>query len=262
MNINDSFKILTGFMLLFLLYHAAEYMIMFQNNIPGFFGFQFLFLVVAWWLGKWQNGNGLAAWGLSITPNIGKPILLGTLFGALLYGTSWLVNIAAGTEVIHHIPNAKNILVQTLPFAFGVIFSSLSEDILTRGYVYFHFHKKLTRIMLIGLSSVIYLLNHIYKLNKGPESWLYILFLGILFILPLLITKQLWFTAAMHWAGNTIFFITHQVIDTQSSNHGLSANYLFCLVIVVFIPLTYVALNGRVRSPSAPVLNTGSSAPE
>jgi len=237
---NVSLKIIIGFTVLFLLYHAAEYMIMFENNIPGFFLFQFLFFLSAWLIAKWQSGNGFSAWRLGFSPNLGKFLIGGVIMGVLLYGFTWWVNIITGIEVVRHVPGIIKILVQTLPFAFGVIFSSLSEDVLTRGYVYFHMHKKLNNLVIIGLSSVIYVLNHIYKLGNGPESWLYLFFLGTLFMVPLIITHSLWFTWAMHWAGNTFFFITHQVISTQSTNDGFSANYLFCLCIMIFIPITYL----------------------
>jgi len=239
---NVSLKIFIGFTVLFLLYHAAAYMIMIENNIPGFFVFQFLFFLSAWLISKWQTGRGLSAWGLAFSPKLGKFLIGGASMGILLYGFSWWVNILSGTEFIQQVPAISNILIQTLPFAFGVIFSSLSEDILTRGYVYFHLHKKFSNLVIIGLSSVIYVFNHIYKLGNGPESWLYLFFLGILFIFPLVITQRLWFTAAMHWAGNTFFFITHQVIDTQSTSKGYLANYLFCLCILMFLPLTYLVI--------------------
>jgi hypothetical protein len=58
-NSNPSLKIVLTFVSLFLLYHLAEYMILFRNNVLGFFGFQALFFITAWLFEKWYNKQGL-----------------------------------------------------------------------------------------------------------------------------------------------------------------------------------------------------------
>jgi len=47
-----------SFIVLFVLYHLAEYMIVFKNHVAGFFIFQFLFFLSAWVLGNWNQKNG------------------------------------------------------------------------------------------------------------------------------------------------------------------------------------------------------------
>ncbi|MGN6395669.1 MAG: CPBP family glutamic-type intramembrane protease [Mucilaginibacter sp.] len=230
--------IFAGFVILFALYHAAEYMIVFQNSIGGFFGFQLLFFIAAHIIAGKQGGKGLNSWGLNLRPFPLKPILKGILTGIALYAVTWLINLAIGSEEIVSIPSFKTLLIAASPFVFGVIFSSLSEDILTRGYLYFHLKQKLSRPLFILLSATIFLLNHIYKLDKGLEAWLYLFLLGILLVIPLLTTKQLWFTTAMHWAGNAFFYISHGMVKTVSAPGGIPANYVFCLVIILFIGLS------------------------
>ena len=79
---NVSLKILIGFILLFSLYHAAEYMIMFENNIPGFFLFQFLFFFSAWLISKWQSGKGFLSLGTRIFIQFRKDFNCGNIDGA------------------------------------------------------------------------------------------------------------------------------------------------------------------------------------
>ena len=58
------FKFIIGFICLFLLYHAAEYMILFKDNAAGFLVLQAFFFAAAWGIARWQFKQGLSVWGL------------------------------------------------------------------------------------------------------------------------------------------------------------------------------------------------------
>ncbi len=233
-------KISISFILLFLLYHTAEYMIMFKNNIPLFFTFQIIFFITAIILGKWYSGSGLAAWGLPFSKRIVTNIILGILLGVLLYSVPYCLALIFGIEKIIYFPSTPVLIKNSLPFAIGVLFTSLSEDILTRGLIFAHFKEKLKPVFLAILSASIYLLNHIYRLNGGLDVLLYIFLLGIIFIIPVLNSKNLWITGAMHWAGNLFFYISHDVIEVQEKDEFLGYNYLFSICILLMIPLIWV----------------------
>ena len=236
---NKGVKISISFILLFLLYHTAEYMIRFKNNIPFFFTFQILFFITAIILGKWYSGSGLAAWGLPFSKRIWISIILGVLLGVLLYSVPYCLALIFGIEKIIYFPPTPVLLKNSLPFAIGVLFTSLSEDILTRGLIFAHF-EKLKPLFLAILSASIYLLNHIYRLNGGWDVLLYIFLLGIIFIIPVLNSKNLWITGAMHWAGNLFFYIGHEVIKVQEKDGFLGYNYLFSICISLMIPLIWM----------------------
>lgn len=236
--LKSSLKLSVSFLVLFSFYHLAEYMIVFRNNAVGFFGFQLLFFLSAFLLGNWYSGKGLGTWGLS--PKIRwSHLLIGIILGIALYAIPYFVSIATGNEVITEIPKLANLLSSSLPFAFGVLFSSFSEDILTRGVIYAGFNKMLKPFWLGLLSALLYLLNHIYRLADGPETWLYLFLLGIIFVIPLLYTRQLWLTGMMHWAGNLFFFVTHEVIITETSAGWIKPNYLFSCCLLLFIPVVW-----------------------
>lgn len=232
-------RISISFIVLFFLYHSAEYMILFKNNIAGFFIFQFLFFLSAWILGIWNMKNGYAFWGLSLSKIKTKHFLIGITLGIILYAIPLLISISLGIEYITKFPDWIDILKASFPFAFGVMFSSFSEDILTRGTVFSLLKNKIKPIWIILISALLYLLNHIYRLNDGLDTLSYIFFLGILFIIPLIITKSLWITGFMHWSGNTFFFVTHNVIQTDSNIGILTPNQIFSIWILVLIPITY-----------------------
>ncbi|HNV27508.1 MAG TPA: CPBP family intramembrane metalloprotease [Cyclobacteriaceae bacterium] len=235
--LSNTAKILFIFIILFGLYHAAEYLIVFQNNAAGFLLVQFAFFVTAYFLGRWYSGDGLSTWGLPLKGR--KNFLVGVACGVLIYGASYLVSIHTGVESITKVPDWITVVKASAPFAFGVLLSSFSEDILTRGLVYAHFKNKLQPIWLVSLSAIVYVLNHIYRLGDGIEPILYLFLLGVIFFIPLLRTKNLWLTGFMHWSGNTFFFIFHNVIQTESSSDLISPNYLFSICLIFFIPIVW-----------------------
>jgi len=230
-----------SFGILFMLYHGAEYMIVFKNSIPGFFTLQALFFF-AWLLGNWYSANGLSAWGLLFNNKTVRNLFAGMIIGILIYGITFFLSISLGIETIVTVPPTATIIKKSLAFVLGVFFSSLSEDVLTRGTIYAHYNTKVTTGLLVLLSAGVYLFNHIYRLADGPEAWSYIFLLGIIFIIPVILTKQLWLTTGMHWAGNSFFFISYSVISTRSGNSHFSSNYLFAIILAVFAPVLWYRL--------------------
>ena len=235
-------KLLLSFLILFSAYHVAEYMIMFRNNPVLFFTFQILFFISAFVLGNWYSGKGLAAWGLPFSKKVFNALIFGILLGILLYGIPFSLSLFLRIERMISIPSFGVVVQSSLPFAIGVVLTSFSEDILTRGLVFAHFRDKLKPVLLAVLSAAIYLLNHIYRLGDGFDVLAYLFLLGIIFMLPLLITKNLWITGGVHWAGNLFFFITHEVMQTQPGTGFLSYNYFFALCLLFMIPLIWILM--------------------
>ncbi|MFZ0489666.1 MAG: CPBP family intramembrane glutamic endopeptidase [Salegentibacter sp.] len=236
--LKKSTKLAVSFFVLFSFYHLAEYMIVFRNNVTGFLIFQLFFFLSAFLLGHWYNSEGFAAWGLTRKLKLSH-LFIGIILGIAIYATPYFISVATGNEIITEIPDFTSILSSSLPFAFGVLFSSFSEDILTRGLIFAGFKNKLKPFWLGLLSALVYLLNHIYRLADGPEAWLYLFLLGIIFVIPLLYTRQLWLTGMMHWAGNLFFFIAHEVITTETSAGWINPNYLFSSCLILFIPVVW-----------------------
>jgi len=241
MKVNLS-KVLVGFVILFALYHGAEYSLLFKNSSLGFLGFQFLFFVAAWLIARWQFRQGLSAWGLDTRKYFMIHLLVGMVMGVLLYGITFLISLLTGAEEIAGQPNYAASLSPFLLFIFGNFFSSFSEDILTRGYVFKHLKPRVGALGILFLSALIYLLNHIHRLDSGAETWLYLFVLGVLYIIPLIVTERLWFTGGMHWAGNCFFYFTHGIIKTEESEKQFSANLILVVCALIFVMINYILL--------------------
>lgn len=187
-------------------------------------------------LGNWYSGNGLKAWMLPLRASILKKAFFGIILGVFLYAIPFGLALLFKIESIVKIPPFVEILKTSLPFIIGVLFTSFSEDILARGLIYSHFHKKIKPVFLIILSAAVYLLNHIYRWSDGFESLSYIFLLGIVFMIPLINIKDLWVTGFMHWAGNVFFYISHNVIITSDNSSAVSYNMLFSMNLLLMIP--------------------------
>lgn len=236
----DEIKILISFVVLFSLYHAAEYQIVTRDSVVGFLLVQALFWIIAFLLGQGYRRNGLTSWGLPFSWKLFKSLFAGIVVGIAMYATTFVISVNTGVERIVEIPDLADILKQSLPFGFGVLLSSFSEDVLTRGVVYAYFGKRTKGVVVVLISAAIYTLNHIYRLDDGFETLLYLFLLGAIFMVAMVNTKNLWFTGAMHWAGNAFFYMTHNVIKTGPAEGFIPPNYLFAAVIVIFIPVVWL----------------------
>jgi membrane protease YdiL (CAAX protease family) len=230
--------LIAGFLLLFALYHVAEYFVLFKYNPIAFLVVQLIFFIAAWLVARWQKFHGLSAWGLGTGKGWLKHLAVGMLMGVVLYGVTYAVSLGIGSETITHIPDASETVPPLALFCFGVFFSSFSEDILTRGYLFKHFRDKMPKGIFVFVSSSIYLLNHIYRIADGWGTCAYLFALGILFAIPLVLTKRLWFTGGMHWIGNTTYYLTHNIITTKTNEGHLAPNTILIFSIVILIPIT------------------------
>lgn len=231
----ETFYFIGAFLVFFLLYHAAEYFALFNFYPTIFLGIQFVFLIAAFLLGKISHKNGLNTWGLQNRKNLWVDLGVGGAFGFLLYMIPFLICLAIGIEIIIFFPSFIDFWQMGGLMFFGMFFSSLSEDILTRGLIYAWFRKRLHPVIILIFSSVIFYLNHIYRLTDGISTFLYIFLLGVILYMTILITHRLWMCVMMHWVGNCTFFATHQIIQVKEVHPSFGFNQMFIYTEVVFI---------------------------
>jgi uncharacterized protein len=121
-------------------------------------------------------------------------------------------------------------------------FSSASEDILTRGYVFKYLPKKFSPQLLVGISSVIYVLNHIWRIDDGYTQWIMLLLMGLTYAIPFAVTGSLWFTIGCHWGWNTVSLFKSQIgnmSDLRIIDHTTDWTYIFTMVIFLLFVTIY-----------------------
>ena len=229
---------LVGFAWLFACYHAAEYFVIFNYKPQFFLLLQGLFFASAWLIARMQGYQGLTAWGIIGKKSALKNLATGLLAGGLVYTIYFICSVTVGFENVIHIPAARDFAGPFLLFTFGTFFSSLSEDVLTRGYVFRHIGHALSTPLLTTISALVYVLNHIYRLQDGLLVWTYLFIIGIFLMLALVRTGNIWLTLGLHWSGNIVYQTTHQVIETNSTVSGNQGMLLYISFLLLLIPLT------------------------
>ena len=240
-------KIIAGFLLLFACYHAAEYSMLYRNSPSGFLAFSILFFPLTFFIARWQGDKDLRRWGLTVQKTFPVFLLTGLLTGLVVSSCMFLSCLALNMEVLSFVPPLPQFLSQAALFIFGCAFTSLTEDVLTRGYLFRHGKKQWHKPTLVMLSALVYALNHIHRLDE-PVYFLYALVLGVQLMIPLMITKNIWYTFGVHWAGNIVYHLTNSVMHTQGDSNPFPGIVVAIIFALLSIPLHYVVCKSLTES--------------
>ena len=116
-------------------------------------------------------------------------------------------------------------------------FPSIAEDVLTRGYLYGHLFNKMKPWHWVLLSAVVYVLNHIWRLNEDPSVLVYLFLLGVVLASAVWKTKSLWLAFGIHWGANLAFESSHSFVETKPlvTHYGstwlLAASWLLLVIL-------------------------------
>jgi hypothetical protein len=229
-------KIITGFLLLFACYHAAEYSMLSRNSPLGFLALSILFFPLAFFIARWQGDKSLHRWGFMVKKTFPAFLLTGLLTGLVISSAMALACLVLKIEVISFMPPLPQAISGATLLTFGCAFSSLTEDVLTRGYLYRHFRNKWSKPALVLFSALVYALNHIHRLNE-PVYFLYAFVLGVQLMVPLVITKNIWYTFGVHWAGNIVYHLTNRVMHTADGSNPFPGIVVALIFALLSIPM-------------------------
>ena len=121
---------------------------------------------------------------------------------------------------------------------------SLAEDILTRGFWYRAAGIRWrSGVVFVLASSTIYVLNHIYRLDNGPQEWLLLFCFGLAYAVALWRSGSLWGAVGLHWGwnlGNGVLAAAMPVSATDAHAAGwLSMGaHLLMLLLILALPKT------------------------
>jgi len=195
-----------AFAILFLLYQSAEGVgARLLHSFAVQAALMTLALAAAWPVGRWLLASGgYRAYALERRADL--PFLLA---GAMLLAfaakaAALLLGIALGAYRIapaEAAPGAAAAAGTALLLMVSTFIPSLAEDILTRGFWY-RFGPWRSGARFLILSSAVYVLNHIFRLDRGPVEWLTLFAFGLAYAAALLRTGSLWAALGLHWGWN------------------------------------------------------------
>lgn len=209
-----------------------------------------LFPFVAWWGSRTLGFGGMRAWYLDARPGwlpllaLGLALAIAAKFIAVAIGTrtgvytfAWLSTPPIGA------------LAGTLAFlVFSTFIASTAEDILTRGLVLRAFPRLGRHWGFIVVSAALFVLNHIYRLHKGPVEWLTLFCFGLAYAAALYRTRSLWAAVGLHWGWN----LANGLLDVFSQSDVAQpavAPYYSCVAHLVLLAAALVMMRPRACMP-------------
>ena len=230
-------SIMAGFAVLFAVYHSHEF---FQSMTVSAVA-MLSFVVVSYAVARAQKLKGLQSWGLSLQQQWWAKLLTGMALGFCFVSLSTGISLHLGYERITQTPGAAVFFDKIWWIMFMTFWPSLAEDILTRGYLFKHLGNRMPAKAWVLFSAIVYVLNHIWRLTDHPSVLTYLFILGLVLATAMQLTKSLWLTLGIHWAANIVYYITVDIIPTESVVDGyqstwiLAATYLLLFGVLVSI---------------------------
>ena len=191
-----------AFVVLFALYQSAEGV---GGKLLGSFavqaGLMIACVVAAWPLSRWLGFRGYGAYALDLRASsfawLGAGLLLaiGAKAAAIGFGlqSGVLQQEAPPSPWLAALPM---LLVSTCV-------PSIAEDILTRGFWYRASGIRWRRgVAFVAFATIVYVLNHVYRLAEGPMEWMRLACFGIAYAIALWRTGSLWAAVGLHWGWN------------------------------------------------------------
>lgn len=171
-----------------------------------------LFPLAAWWGSRTLGFSGMQAWYLDARPGWLRLLSLGLLLAIAAKLAAFALGTRAGVVSFAWAaaPGGAALAGGLAFLAFATFIASTAEDILTRGLVMRAFPRLGGRPAFIAVSAALFVLNHIYRLHKGPVEWLTLFCFGLAYAAALYRTRTLWAAVGLHWGWN----LANGLLDT------------------------------------------------
>lgn len=236
-------KALLGFILLFAIYHATEIGVIASNPVLILICF-LLFFYNARLVAKFLGEKGISSFGMQRHKGGIRNLVIGYLLGLIFYGGSMIVSVLTGKIEFTGIFSIQQIVLPLLGIIVLTFLSSASEDLLTRGYVFKYLPGNFSVSALVIISSVVYVLNHIWRIGDGYTQWVMLSIMGLTYAIPFAATKSLWFTIGCHWGWNTVSLFKNQIgnmsdfkiIDNTTDWTYIVAMAFFLVFVIFYTP--------------------------
>lgn len=211
-------RALVAFAILFGIYQSAEGIgDRILHSFPAQASIMVMTVVAAWPIGRWLlRSNGYDAFGLAW-----RPAVIGWLaLGLLIAFASKAAALVMGNWVGAYMPGATQISalsIAALPLILVSTFiPSIAEDILTRGIWMRAGPPCLRGLAFVLVTSVIYVLNHIFVLADGPAQWVRLFCFGVAYATAVIASRSLWGAVGLHWGWNLANALADRLVSLDA----------------------------------------------
>ncbi|HJV21247.1 MAG TPA: CPBP family intramembrane glutamic endopeptidase [Holophagaceae bacterium] len=213
------------------------------------------YYLAAWGVGRALGRRGFRSFGLGLEPGFGARF--GTLLLAALGAKALALGVGSHLGILRVAPLAATPSTFALPLviaALSTFVPSLAEDLLTRGLPWRRLPGAWGTMGFVAASALLFVLNHVYRLGKGPLEWAFLFTLGLVYAAALVREGTLWAAVALHWGWNLANAGVDLRWDVTALRPGQApllsmGAHLLLLGLVLALPR-----RSRSASPEAPAL--------
>lgn len=237
------------FALLFVLYQSAEGV---GGHLMHSFAVQAALMlacvVVAWPLSRWLGYRGYGAYALDRAP-LSFAWLAGGLVAAcaakaLAIAVGEKLGVYAATGASFSAAGFAALGAGLPMLLLSTFVPSIAEDILARGFWYRAAGIRWRRgLAFVAFSAGYFVLNHIYRFERGPSEWLMIFCMGLAYATALWRAGTLWAAVGLHWGWNLANgvldpLLPADTLDAHGSNLLTSAVHLLLVALLFGVPVS------------------------
>ena len=209
--------------------------------------------LIVWLFRKYVDKRSFKSLGF-YTKSSGNQLLWGGLMGVVIISFAFLtLCITKQIVFLQYSFNTTELLLNIVLF----ICVGVSEELVMRGYVLSNLMDSYNKYLALFISSLLFSMMHIPNNNVSLVGLLSIFVSGILLGLPVLITKKLWFSIALHFTWNyfqgPIFGFNVSGFKTQSlisfripkanvwngGKFGFEGSFLSIVLMIIAIALVW-----------------------
>ncbi|GGD91786.1 hypothetical protein GCM10011515_09310 [Tsuneonella deserti] len=230
-----------AFLILFAVYQTSEGLqTVFAPDSPVGPALMIFALLLAWPLGRWLGWRGYDAYGLDRRPQSFALLAAGMILSALAF----LASRSLGSAMGLYSPS-DGIAAASVGFlAFAVLSTfipSITEDILTRGFLLRSVPAQLTAVSYVVGSALLYTVNHIWRFDWGMSEQIRLFCLGLAYGAAAWRWRNLWAAVALHWGWNLTNALASELmptdtLSTDAARYLSAAVNLAMLAIVLLLP--------------------------
>ncbi|HEU4670967.1 MAG TPA: CPBP family intramembrane glutamic endopeptidase [Dyella sp.] len=201
-------RIVVAFVVLFALYQSAEGIgarLLHSSALQGVL--MVACVLAAWPLSRWLGWRGYGAYALDRRSSslawLGFGLVVSLIANALTLLVGERLGIYASSGPAFSAAGFRTLAAALPMLALSTFVPSIAEDILARGFWYRAAGIAWRRgFVFVAFSAGYFVLNHVYRLGKGPDEWLMIFCMGVAYATALCRAGTLWAAVGLHWGWN------------------------------------------------------------
>lgn len=232
------------------------------GTLPNLFGTQVILWVLsmALFLGsfplllRWTRVGGLGELGFALHGRWKGQFSAGIAFGALMFAGVLAARLGLGQYRFDSVAPLGAAIRSVLLLLPATLYGAFYDELIFRGYLFRILPDRWGAWARMLAGGLIFSAGHWHRWGAPPQEWVHLFLLGLLFSIPVLLLRSIWFSFGLHWGQNLAIFLLMEgdlAILRMTDGPGVHpiGTYAGTLAVLLCIPLVW--LIGRLLRPGS-----------